>query len=162
MMLLFSSLSGQSGKMALKNQPHFKHMPGLEAMQHTHQAEGCLAKFGRAVGDEGANPVPHLHHPHGCQVAYASAKAGTADLQRARKFAFGRDFVSQLQCAILNEGANMVDHLHGPMRIRNFLFHPWHKGWHLLALPEMQGHNEINTEDLPSYGEIYLHSMFAF
>ena len=69
-----------------------------------------------------------FHYPHGGQIADSSAKAGTADLERARKFAFRRDLVPRLQGAVLNEGTDVVHHLHGAMRIRLFLLNSRHNG----------------------------------
>ena len=97
-------------------------------MKYAHQAEGRLAEFGRAVGDKGSHPVPHLHHTHRRQVPYPGTEARATDIQGARKLALRGDLVARLQSATLYKGADVVHHLHGPMRVRQVLLHPRHIG----------------------------------
>ena len=126
MMLLRGAFSGEGGEIALNNQSHFKHLPGLKAVQHAHEAERCLAKLSRTVRDEGPHSVPHLHYAHRRQVAYPGTETGAADTQRAREFALRGNLVTWLQSAIFYERTDVVHHLHGPVRVRQVLLDPRH------------------------------------
>ena len=123
-MFFLATLGGQCGEMALKNDASLKHLPGLKTVQRAHQAERCLAKLGRAVGDKGSNAMADLHHAHGREVSDAGAQAGAADFERAGELALRRNFVAGLQRSILDEGTDVVNHMHRAMGIRFVLLSP--------------------------------------
>ena len=131
-MLFSSALGGQGCETALKQDAGLEHLPGLKAVERAHEAERGFADVGRSIGYEGADAVANLHDAHGGEIADAGAEAGAADLEVAGELALGREFVAGLERATFNQGANVVDHLHGSVRFGHFRFNPRHR-MHLLA-----------------------------
>ena len=111
MVLLFSSLGRLRGQAAYKDQSRFEHLPVLKAVKRTHEADVCFGKFARPNGEKGSHTVPHLHDSHGCQIANPLAQAGAADLERPCKFPLRRYFVTGPGSAILDQSADVVNHI---------------------------------------------------
>jgi hypothetical protein len=65
--------------------------------------------------------VAALEDAHGGEEADAGAEAGTADLELASEFAFGRETVAGMDLAAADEGANMLDDLHGERAVASDL-----------------------------------------
>jgi hypothetical protein len=135
--LFFAAFGGESGKAAFNNQPRLKHLPELEAVERAHQPQRRLAEFSRALFDEGSDAVPHPHHPHGHEVADTGAQTGAADFEGTGQLALRRDSVARPQSTLLQEGANVVDHLPGSVRIERIVRQTGHKGKIPIILREL-------------------------
>ena len=156
-LLLLAALGGQGGQMALKDDAGFKHLPGLKAMQGADKTERGGSELRRTVGDEGANAVADLHDAHGCHVPDAGAEAGAADFEGTGKLAFRRNFVARLEGSALNQGADVVNHLHRTMSIRLFFLHPRHKQHNPLAILKISV-----TGRLPLIAGVWLEKSFRW
>jgi hypothetical protein len=72
----------------------------------------------RTAGDKGSGTVAALQYSHGGEEADARTKAGSADLEFACQLAFGRETVSRFDLSRGDEGANVLDDLHGELAVR--------------------------------------------
>jgi hypothetical protein len=158
-LLLLAALGGQSGEMAFKDDTCLKHLPGLKAVQRADEREGCGSELRRAVGDKSADTVANLHDAHGGHITDAGAQAGATDFEGPSKLALGRYLVAGQQSSALDEGADVVNHLHRAMSIRLFFFHPRHKTRNPLAILKinvtgrLSPKAEVWLEKLPEVAE---------
>jgi hypothetical protein len=66
--------------------------------------------------------VAAFEHTHGREKADAGAKAGTADAELAGEFALGWETAAGFHLATGDEGANVLDDLHGELAVRCDVF----------------------------------------
>src|SRR5208282_1938526 len=132
MMLLSTSLGSQRSEAALQNDARLKHLPCLKTMQRAHKAQGSFAEVRGTVGNKCAHAVPNLHHAHRRQIPDSCAETGPAHLEGPSQLALGWNLVARLQGPVLDQGTNVVDHLHCPMAIgrvdctlRHIVQAPW-------------------------------------
>jgi hypothetical protein len=131
--LLPAAFGGELGEVAFEDEAGFKHLPGLEAVEGSHDTEGGLVEFGGAVGDKGADAVTDLDDSHGREVVDAGAEAGAADFEGAGEVALGGNFFAGPEGSVLEQGADVVDHLHGEVRVGGWLLGRWHERMRLAA-----------------------------
>ena len=120
--LVGGALGGERGDVGFEDQAGLKHLPGQEAVERAEDGERAGVERGRAAGDEGAGAVAALEHAHGGEEADAGAQAGAADLQLAGEFALGRQAVAGVELSAGDEGANVVDDLHGELAVAAWIF----------------------------------------
>ncbi len=68
-------------------------------------------------GDEGSGAVAALEDAHGGEETDAGAKTGAADLELAGEFALGRKAVARVDLPAADEGADVLDDLHGELAV---------------------------------------------
>ena len=105
-----------------------EHLPGKEAVEGSEDGEGAGVERGWAAGDEGSGAVTAFEDAHGGEEADAGAEAGAADLELAGEFALGRETVAGVYLAAGDEGADVLDDLHGELAVGcdvvlDFFFH---------------------------------------
>ena len=115
--LVGGALGGQGGYVGLEDQAGLEHLPGKEAVQCAKDRERAGIKRGRAAGDEGAGAMAALEDAHGGEEADAGAEAGAADLELAGEFALRRKAVAGVNLTAADEGANVLDDLHGELAV---------------------------------------------
>jgi hypothetical protein len=65
--------------------------------------------------------VAAFENTHCGEKTNAGAEAGTADLELAGEFAFGGEAVAGVDFAAADEGANVLDDLHGELAVASDL-----------------------------------------
>ena len=90
-------------------------------MESSEDGEGAGVERGRAAGDEGSGAVTALEDAHGGEEADAGAEAGAADLELAGEFALGREAVAGVDLAAGDEGADVLDDLHGELAVAGYV-----------------------------------------
>jgi hypothetical protein len=65
--------------------------------------------------------VAALEDTHGGEEAYSGAEAGAADLESAGEFALGRKAVAWFDLTGGDEGADVLDDLHGELAVRGYV-----------------------------------------
>ena len=115
--LVGGALGGEGGDVGLEDEAGLEHLPGEEAVEGSEDGEGAGVERGRAAGDEGSGAVAALEDAHGGEEADAGAEAGAADLELAGEFALGREAVAGADLAAGDEGADVLDDLHGELAV---------------------------------------------
>ena len=115
--LVGGALGGEGGDVGLEDEAGLEHLPGEEAVEGSEDGEGAGVERGRAAGDEGSGAVAALEDAHGGEEADAGAEAGAADLELAGEFALGREAVAGVDLAAGDEGADVLDDLHGELAV---------------------------------------------
>ena len=115
--LVGGALGGEGCDRGLDDQARFEHLPGQEAVQRAEYGERTGVERGRSAGDEGAGAVAALEHAHGGEEADAGAQRGAADLELAGEFALGWETIAGMEGPAGDEGAHVVDDLHGELTV---------------------------------------------
>ena len=121
--------AASDGDVGFDDQAGLEHLPGEEAVEGAEDGERAGVERGRAAGDEGSGAVAALEDAHGGEEADAGAEAGAADLELAGELALGREAVAGVDFAGADEGANVLDDLHGELAVAggcrhfDFFFH---------------------------------------
>ena len=115
--LVGGALGGQRGDVGLKDKAGLEHLPGKESMERSEDGKRAGIERGWAGGDEGAGAVAAFEDAHGGEEADAGAEAGAADLELAGELALGWKAVAGVDLAAADEGANVLDDLHGELAV---------------------------------------------
>jgi hypothetical protein len=92
-------------------------------VERSEHRKGTGVERGRARGDKGSGTVPAFENAHGGQKADSGAEAGSTDLEFSGQLALGGKTISGMHLAFGNEGADMLDDLHGQLAVAgNFFF----------------------------------------
>ena len=91
-------------------------------MEGSKDGEGAGVEGRRAGGDEGSCAVAAFEDAHGGEEADAGAEAGAGDFELAGEFALGRETVAGVDLAAGDEGANVLDDLHGELAVVGYVF----------------------------------------
>ena len=116
-MLVGRALGSKGGYVGFEHKAGLEHLPGKEAVESAEHGERAGIERGRAGRDEGAGAVAAFEDAHGREEADAGAKAGTADLELPGEFALGRKPVAWVDLTAADEGANVLDDLHGELAV---------------------------------------------
>ena len=90
-------------------------------MKGSEDGEGAGVKRGGPGGDEGSGAVAAFENAHGREEADAGAETGAADFQLAGEFALGGETVAGVYLATADEGADVLDDLHGERAVASDL-----------------------------------------
>ncbi len=115
--LVGCALGGKGGNVGFDDETCLEHLPGQEAVKDAEDGEGAGVERWRTSGDEGSGAVAALEDSHGGEEADAGAKAGATDLELAGEFSFGWETVARVDLAFADEGANVLDDLHGELAV---------------------------------------------
>ena len=119
--LVGGALGGEGGEAGLEDEAGLEHLPREEAVESSEDGEGTGIEGGWAARDEGAGSVTAFEDAHGGEEADAGAEAGAGDFELAGEFALGREAVAGVDLTAADEGADVLDDLHGQLAVIRYV-----------------------------------------